>query len=163
MNSKNFADFGSPAPARYEAAFGVTPVSLPGASILLLHQALNQLSNCIRSDQFESQIGIRQIEAEKLFAEFDLWINQHPVDADGVILLGDSVGSTNSHFKRVFSATEIRALRNALEVVMLDLGQNEFFTCTGFSLAEAKLLLDQLNALFLDPLQLKISAQGTAH
>jgi len=37
---------------------------------------------------------------------------------------------------------------------MLELGQDEFFTLTGFSLAEAKQLLDRLNAALLGPLHL---------
>jgi hypothetical protein len=50
-------------------------------------------------------------------------------------------------------------LRNAVEIVMLDLGQNEFFTRTGFSLADAAVLLDSLNATLLDSLHLDKNAR----
>ncbi len=162
MNSKNFANYGSTASERYQMSSGITPITLPGASILLLHQALNQLWNCIGGAQFESQIGIQEVEARKLFGEFDVWVNAHPVDGEGVLAHRDAPGSSDC-FERVFGAMEIRALRNALEVVMLDLGQGDFFTCTGFSLAEAKLLLDQLNSLLMDPLHLKNTAESAAH
>jgi hypothetical protein len=66
-------------------------------------------------------------------------------------------------FDQPFSITQIRALRNAVELVMLDLGQDEFSTRTGFSLAAAAELLDRFNAALLDPLHIDRQAQAFTH
>jgi hypothetical protein len=66
-------------------------------------------------------------------------------------------------FDRHFSISQMRALRNTVELVMLDLGQDEFSTRTGFSLAEAAALLDRFNSALLFPLSIHRQAQAVAH
>jgi hypothetical protein len=84
-------------------------------------------------------------------------------DADGVIIVRDAFGNPVGKFERDFEPILIRALRNALEIAMLDLGQDEFFTITGFSLTEGKQLLDVLNTALLDPLHLGGQTDSVSH
>jgi len=47
--------------------------------------------------------------------------------------------------------------------VMLDLGQDEFLTRTGFSLDEASALLDRFNSALLYPLHIPRQTLAVAH
>jgi len=141
----------------------VTQISLPGTQTLLVHQLFNESLNGIRGIQFETHIGMSEPALRKLFDEVDAWIEACEYNADGVIVIRDAKGLPIGSFDRAYSASEIRALRNMAEVVMLDLGQEEFFTRTGFSLEEAKQLLDRLNSVLLDPLHLDQASQSVAH
>ena len=66
-------------------------------------------------------------------------------------------------FDLVFSTTETQAFRNALELVMRDFGQDEFFTRTGFDLAEGAQMIDKLNAALIAPLHIEHRGNGSAH
>jgi hypothetical protein len=145
------------------ATAGMSPICLSGPQALLLHQALNALLNGIRGIQFETQVGMSEEALRDIFDELDVWIGKHELDADGVIVISDAGGLPISSWERVCSPVEIKALRNSLEVVMLDLAQSEFFTRTGFSLEEAKQLLDRLNSVLLDPLHLEQASESVAH
>jgi len=127
-----------------------------------MHQMLNNLLNGIRGIQYESQTGISETELRKIFEEFSAWVDACDYDAEGVIVIVDSQGLPIGRFERNYSPIEIRALRNMTEVVMLELGQDEFLTLTGFLLTEAKQLLDQLNAALLGPLHLDHPAETQA-
>jgi len=139
------------------------PIALPGTKALLLHQTLNQLWNCIDKSRIEKQIGMTDAEIDKLYDEFNVWVEGCDYDSRGVIVIRDANGLPINRFERVYSAAEIRALRNALEVVMLDLGKSDFFNRTGFSLDEAKQLLDELNGLLVEPLHLTQPVESVAH
>ena len=119
--------------------------TLPGPQALLLHQSLNELLHGIRGIHIFSQVGINKAALEEIFASSNLWIRNQKTDSNGL-------PSTN--LTRSFSVTEIRALRNTVELVMLDLGQEEFFARTGFSLDEAAALLNRFNFALLEPLRI---------
>lgn len=138
-------------------------ITLPGTQALLLHQALGALLQVIRDVDFERQIGIAEAALATLLKEFQVWVDACEYDSEGVIAIRDAHGDSVGKFERDFAPIEIRSLRNSLEVVMLDLGESEFFTITGFSLAEGKQLLDVLNAALLDPLHLDQPADSVAH
>ena len=120
-----------------------TLFTLTGPQALLLHQTLNEILHGIRGIHIFSQVGINKAALEEIFASSNLWIRNQATDSNGL---------PNANLTRSFSVHEIRALRNTVELVMLDLGQEEFFTRTGFSLAEAATLLDRFNFALLEPL-----------
>lgn len=156
----------SPIPMPHEApgtARYLTQISLPGTQALLVHQLFNESLNGIRGIQFETHIGMSEPTLRKLFDEVDAWIDACEYDADGVIVIRNANGLPIGNFDRAYSASEIRALRNMAEIVMLDLGQDEFFTRTGFSLEEGKQLLDRLNSILLHPLHLDETSESVAH
>jgi len=138
-------------------------LALPGTHALLLHQVMSVLLHVVRGVRFEAQIGVSSVALEALFREFDAWVNACEYDSQGVIVIRDAHGDPISKFEKEFEPIEIRALRNSLEVALLDLGQNEFFTITGFSLGEGKQLLDVLNAALLAPLHLDEPTDSVAH
>jgi hypothetical protein len=138
-------------------------LALPGTHALLLHQAMAVLLHVIRGVRFEEQLGVSREALEALFKEFDAWVKACEYDSKGVIVIRDIDGNPIGKFEREFEPIEIRALRNSLEVVLLDLGQNEFFTITGFSLGEGKQLLDVLNAALLAPLHLDQPTDSVTH
>ena len=138
-------------------------ISMPGPQALLLHQVFNDALNGIHGIQYETQIGMSEIALHAIFDEFNLWVEAQSHDADGVIVLYDDKGLPMSSFERMYTADEIRVLRNMTEFVMLDLGKYEFQTRTGFDLKEAKQLLDELNAALLDPLHLDQPTAEVAH
>jgi hypothetical protein len=138
-------------------------ISLLGTEALLIHQALAALLNAIHGVRFEEQTGMSEAGLAKILEEFSKWVDNCKYDLNGVIVIRDANGNSIGSLEREFLPTEIRALRNSLEIVMLDLGHNEFFTVTGFSLDEAKRLLDRLNAALLDPLHLDRASESVAH
>jgi hypothetical protein len=138
-------------------------IVLPGTQALLLHQALAALMHAIHGVRFEEQTGVSSGALETLLGELRVWVDACQYDADGVIVVRDALGNPIGQFERDFEPIQIRALRNSLEIAMLDLGQNEFFTITGFSLTEGKQLLDVLNAALLDPLHLSAQTDSVSH
>jgi hypothetical protein len=138
-------------------------ISLDGPQALLVHQLFNELLNGIRGIQFEIQIGMSEAALRVIFDEFNTWVEAQAYDEAGVIVLRDSSGASLSSFERIYSSAEIKSIRNMAEVVMLDLGQEEFQTRTGFNLTEAKLLLDRFNAALLDPLHLDAQSSSVPH
>lgn len=129
-------------------------MTLPGTQALLMHQTLATVLHVIRGVHFDEQIGLGYATLESILKDFQVWVEACEYDSNGVIVIRDVAGDPIGKFEKDLDPVQIRALRNSLEVVMLDLGQNEFFTITGFSLAEGKQLLDVLNAALLDPLHL---------
>jgi hypothetical protein len=138
-------------------------ISLPGPQALLVHQLCNEVLNGIHGIQFETQIGLGEIAIRVIFEELNVWVEACDYDANGVIVIRDSRGQPIGSFERTYTVLEIKALRNLAEVVMLELGQEEFFTRTGFFLAEAKELLDRFNEALLDPLQLDKAKESVSH
>jgi len=138
-------------------------IVLPGTQALLLHQALAALVHSIHGVRFEEQTGVSRETLEALLGELQVWVDACQYDADGVIIVRDAFGNPVGKFERDFEPILIRALRNALEIAMLDLGQDEFFTITGFSLTEGKQLLDVLNTALLDPLHLGGQTDSVSH
>jgi hypothetical protein len=119
----------------------------------LIHQSLNAVLHGIRGIDFFSQVGIGKPALAETFDSLDEWLRVQETNETGLPI---------ARFDRPFSLGEIRALRNALELAMLDLGQEEFFTRTGFTLAEAADLLHRFNAALLNPLHIDSSAQPVA-
>jgi hypothetical protein len=138
-------------------------IVLPGTQALLMHQALAAVLHAIRGVRFEEQIGLSEVALGKLLETLQVWVDACEYDSNGVIVVEDALGNPIGKFEKDFHPIEIRALRNALEVALLDLGQNEFFTITGFSLAEGKQLLDMLNTALLDPLHLDRQTDSVSH
>ena len=138
-------------------------IALPGTQALLMHQALAAVLHAIRGVRFEEQIGVSEVALDTLLEAFQIWVDACEYDLEGVIVIRDGLGNPIGEFEKDFHPVQIRALRNALEVALLDLGQNEFFTMTGFSLAEGKQLMDVLNAALLDPLHLDLQTDSVSH
>lgn len=138
-------------------------ISLPGTQALLMHQALVAVLHAIRGVRFEEQIGVSEATLGMLLKALQVWVDACEYDSEGVIVVRDALGNPIGEFEKDFHPIEIRALRNALEVAMLDLGQNEFSTITGFSLVEGKQLLDFLNAALLGPLNLDLETDSVSH
>lgn len=138
-------------------------IVLPGTQALLIHQALAAVLHAIRGVRFEEQIGVSELVLETLLETLQVWVDACEYDSEGVIVVRDALGNPIGKFEKDFHPIQIRALRNALEIALLDLGQNEFFTITGFSLAEGKQLLDVLNAALLDPLHLDQPTDSVSH
>ena len=138
-------------------------IALPGTQALLMHQALAAVLHAIRGVRFEEQIGVSEAALEALLEALQVWVDACEYDSEGVIVVRDALGNPIGTFEKDFHPVQIRALRNALEVALLDLGQNEFFTITGFSLVEGKQLLDVLNAALLDPLHLDQETDSVSH
>jgi hypothetical protein len=130
------------------------PFPLAGSQALLIHQSLNELLNGIRGIQVYPHVGLSKPALKEIFDPLNDWIRAQETDANGLPI---------ATFDQPFSITQIRALRNAVELVMLDLGQDEFSTRTGFSLAAAAELLDRFNAALLDPLHIDRQAQAFTH
>jgi hypothetical protein len=160
MNTREFA---KPADQLQPASEALIEMSLPATDALLVHQLLNESLNGIRGILHETQIGMSEAALRSIFDEFNVWIEARDYDADGIIVIRDDMGVAIGSFFRMYSQAEIRALRNMTEVVMLDLGRSEFFTRTGFSLPEAKQLLDRLNAILLESLHLNKQTEPVAH
>ena len=154
MNTKSCINSEQSEGSRAHTADGAMKLVLAGTEALLVHQMFNNLLNGIHGIQYESQTGMSEVALRKIFEEFSLWVDACEYDAEGVIVIADSQGLPIGRLEWNYTPVEIRALRNMTEVVMLELGQDEFFTLTGFSLAEAKQLLDRLNAALLGPLHL---------
>jgi len=131
-------------------------VALPlaGRQALLIHQSLNELLHGIRGIHVFSQVGMSKPALKGIFDPLSAWIRAQEADADGLPI---------ATFDHPFSVAQIRALRNTIELVMLDLGQEEFSTRTGFSLAEAAALLDRFNTALLYPLRIDRQSQAVAH
>jgi len=127
---------------------------LAGSQALLIHQSLNELLHGIRDVHFFSQVGVSKPALKEIFDPLNVWIRAQKTDASGLPI---------ATFDHPFSVTQIRALRNSVELVMLDLGQEEFSTRTGFSLAEAAELLDRFNTALLYPLRIERQIQAIAH
>jgi hypothetical protein len=126
---------------------------LAGSQALLIHQTLNELLHGMRGVQVYSQVGLSKPELKEIFNSLNAWIRAQATDANGLPVAA---------LDCPFSLPQIRALRNAVEVVMLGLGQEEFSTRTGFSLSEAALLLDRFNRALLDPLHIDRPAEAVA-
>ena len=139
---------------------GAIRIRLSGPEALLMHQSLGTLVNAIRGVRFEEQIGMTESALKEILGELNTWVEACEYDAKGVIVVADEHGDPIGSFERDFRPLEIKALRNSLEIVMLDLGHHEFSTITGFELRDAKQLLDRLNAALLDPLHLNGSSDG---
>ena len=146
MNSRTYSspDEGKKAGPFHDPAESVD-FQLPGPQALLVHQSLNEVLHGIQGIRVFSQVGVSKSALKEIFDPLDVWIRAQEKDANGL-----PVASLN----RPFSVVEIRALRNSVELVMLDLGQAEFSTRTGFSLSEAAELLDRFNSALLDPLRI---------
>ncbi len=138
-------------------------IAMPGTQALLMHQALAAVLHAIRGVRFEEQIGVSEVALGTLLETLQVWVDACEYDSEGIIVIRDALGNPIGKFEKDFHPIQIRALRNALEVALLDLGQNEFFTITGFSLAEGKQLLDVLNAALLDPLHLDRQTDSVSH
>jgi hypothetical protein len=138
-------------------------MSLSGPQALLVHQALGALLYSFHGVRYVEQTGLDQSELEKLMEQFQSWVNTQRRDDDGVIVLRDSEGKPLSKLEKNLRPIQVRAVRNALEVTMLEMGRSEFQTITGFSLNEGKQLLDRINALLLEPLQLDQQTSPVAH
>jgi hypothetical protein len=140
------------------APFSVTAKAvafpLAGSQALLVHQSLNELLHGIQGVHAFSQVGMSKPALKEIFDPLNHWIRAQKTDADGLPL---------AIFDRPFSVAQIRALRNSVELVMLDLGQEEFLTRTGFSLTEAAELLDRFNRALLCPLRIDRQAEAVAH
>ena len=141
----------------YSNSADAVQFSLPGPQALLIHQVLNEILHGIRGIRIESQVGMDEAGLKEVFAFVNGWVREQPRDAQDL-----PVVSFEQPLDRSYSVSEIRALRNAVELVMLELGQEEFFTRTGFSLSEAAALLDHFNAALLRPLHIEHS-RVTAH
>ncbi len=128
-----------------------------------MHQALAAVLHAIRGVRFEEQIGVSEATLGTLLEALQVWVDACEYDSKGVIVVRDALGNSIGMFEKDLYPVQIRALRNALEVALLDLGQNEFFTITGFSLAEGKQLLDVLNAALLGPLHLDKQTDSVSH
>jgi len=152
MNSRAYSN---PEEARKAAPFPASAEAvafpLPGAQALLIHQSLNELLHGIREIQIYSQVGMSKPALKEIFDPLNDWIRTQETDSDGLPV---------TTFNRSFSITQIRALRNSVELVMLNLGQDEFLTRTGFSLVEAAGLLDRFNAALLHPLHIHRQAEA---
>jgi hypothetical protein len=154
MNSKTYfnpeiAKKAVPFPALPEAV----PFPLAGPQALLVHQSLNELLHGIRGVHVYSQVGFSKPALKEIFDPLNAWIRTQETDTNGL---------PTATFDRTFSLNQIRALRNSVELVMLDLGQNEFTTRTGFSLIEAAALLDRFNAALLYPLHIDRQTEAVA-
>jgi hypothetical protein len=155
MNTRTYANPIEPGKAEpFSAPAEAVLFPLTGPQALLVHQSLNELLHGIRGIHIYSQVGISKVALGEIFASLNLWLQSQSLDANGLPFAG---------FVRSFSVGEIRALRNAVELVMLDLGHEEFFTRTGFTLVEAAELLDRFNATLLDPLQIDRQPRQIAH
>ncbi len=119
-----------------------------------MHQTLNELLHGIQGVHIYSQVGINKLALREVFDSLDAWIRGQKMNRNGLPIAG---------LNRTFSISNVRALRNAVEFVMLDLGQEEFFTRTGFSLQEAAALRERLNSALLDPLHIQESAQPMSY
>jgi hypothetical protein len=138
-------------------------IALPGTQALLMHQALAAVLHMIRGVRFEEQIGVSEAMLRMLLEALQVWVDACEYDSEGVIVVRDMLGNPIGKFEKDLHPIQIRALRNVLEVALLDLGQNEFFTVTGFSLTEGKQLLDVLNAALLGPLHLERQTDSVSH
>jgi hypothetical protein len=118
---------------------------LKGGQILLLHQTLAEAAFGIRLPNFATQVGMARTKARAFIDAIEALMKKQPHDADQL-----PIGT----FDLDFSATDVRALRNALELVMTDFGHDEFSTRTGFDLSDGAQLLDELNAVLLGPLHI---------
>jgi hypothetical protein len=136
---------------------------LSGTQALLLHQALASLLHAIHGVRFEQQTGVSREALDELLEDLQVWVNECEYDTEGVIVVRDALGNPIGSFERSYRPAQIRALRNSLEIAMLDLGQNEFSTITGFTLTEGKQLLDELNAALLNPLHLDRKTDSVSH
>jgi len=138
-------------------------ISLPSTQALLVHQLFNELLNGIRGVQFETQTGMSEAALRAIFDEFNTWVEACDYDSEGVIVIRDASGQPIGQFERDYTKAEIRTLRNMSEIVMLELGPEEFSTRTGFTLTEAKQLLDRWNSTLLEPLHLDQTADPVSH
>lgn len=138
----------------FPASVEAVTFPLAGFQALLIHQSLNELLHGIRGVHVYSQVGISRPALKEIFDPLSEWIQAQKMDANGLPI---------ADFEHPFSVAQIRALRNSVELVMLDLGREEFSTRTGFSLAEAAQLLDQFNAALLDPLHIDRQTRAVAH
>jgi hypothetical protein len=151
MNSRTSIDRDEPVRAgRPQASAESISIRLTGGQTLLVHQSLNELLHGIRKVHPFSQVGLSKQALRQIFDSLNSWIRKQKEDEHGL---------PAARFEQEYSLAELRSLRNAVEIVMLDLGQNEFFTRTGFSLADAAVLLDSLNATLLDSLHLDKNAR----
>jgi hypothetical protein len=141
-------------PELFPASRDTVTFPLPGSQALLIHQSLNEILHGIRGVHCLSQIGMSKLALKEIFGPLNAWIRTQETDTSGLPI---------SSFDRPFSVAEIRALRNSVEFVMLDLGREEFSTRTGFALAEAAELLDRFNNALLHPLQMDRQGRVVSH
>jgi hypothetical protein len=154
MNSRTYSNSEAVKKAGlFPASPEVFSFPFAGPQALLIHQSLNELLHGIRGLHVYSQVGLSKPALKEIFDALNAWIRAQKTDASGLPV---------ATFDHSFSLTQIRALRNSVEVVMLDLGQEEFTTRTGFSLTEAVELLDHLNSALLDPLHIDRKAEAVA-
>ena len=163
MGTRSFVNSAQPLPHLPGLDGAPVRITLPGTQALLMYQALAAVLHAIRGVRFEEQIGVSEATLGMLLEAFQVWVDACEYDSEGVIVIRDAFGNSIGKFEKDFHPIQIRALRNALEVALLDLGQNEFFTITGFSLVEGKQLLDVLNAALLDPLHLDQETDSVSH
>jgi hypothetical protein len=163
IDSRKYANAEQTLPGRYPATSGSVHAVLAGTQALLVHQLFNELLNGIRGVQFETQVGMTESTLRAIFDEFNTWVEACAYDSNGVIVIRDASGHPIGQFERDYTEAEVRALRNMSEFVLLDLGQEEFFTRTGFTLVEAKQLLDLWNAMLLEPLHLEKQIDIVSH
>jgi len=154
MNSRTCSNLEK---AKKAGPFPVSPIAvsfpLAGPQALLIHQTLNELLHGMRGVHVYSQVGMSKPALKEIFDPLNAWIRAQEMDTNGLPV---------ATFDRPFSPPQIRALRNSVEVVMLDLGQEEFTTRTGFSLTEATALLDRFNSALLYPLHIDRQAEAVA-
>ncbi len=163
IDSRKYANPAQALPGRYSASHASVHAIMPGPQALLVHQLFNELLNGIRGVRFETQIGMSEVALRAVFDEFNTWVEACEYDSNGVIVIRNASGHPLGQFERDYTEAEIRALRNMSEFVMLDLGQEGFFTRTGFTLAEVKQLLDRWNATLLEPLHLNRETDSVSH
>jgi hypothetical protein len=154
MNSRTYSN---PGATKSAASFPVSPEAVPfpiaGPQTLLIHQSLNELLHGIHGVHIYSQVGLSKPALKEIFDTLNAWIRMQQMDANGLPV---------ATFDQPLSLAQIRALRNSVEVVMLDLGQEEFATRTGFTLAEAAELLDRFNNALLFSLHIDRQAEAVA-
>ena len=125
-------------------------LQLLDGELLLLHQEISEAANGIYIDNFDDQVGISRDRASQILSALTSTLDQTSLDSDGI---------PHGYFELQFCAPEGRAIRNCMELVLADLGPEEFSIRTGFSFDEGRALFDKMNDALFDALHIQ---QGTA-
>ena len=116
--------------------------SLPlvNGELLLLHQEINEAANGIHIEGFDKQVGVSRERALQFLSVLTTALNHAQHNEDGV---------PSGSFDLQFCTSDGRALRNCMELVLADLGTEEFSIRTGFDFETGQALLHKMNdALF---------------
>lgn len=118
---------------------------MSAAQLQLLRQALVEALMGIGFDNLAGPVGVSEVRARNLIDALGGALQKQPHDSDGMPL---------GTYEVELPLEDARAFRNSLELVMIDLGNADFQTRTGFYPAEGAQMLDNLNAALIAPLHI---------